>query len=77
MTRDQDSMTGDLDMMDASPNMSCDAGSPHANIDGYGEEEDGDDASSSANSENKSLPHPNMDLQANAAATRWLVCKTA
>ena len=67
--RDQDSMTGDLDM-DASPNMSRDAGSAHANIDGYGEEEDGDDASSSAFSENKSPPHPNINLQANAAAAQ-------
>ena len=68
--RDQDSITGDLDMMDASPDLSRDAGPPphERNSDkvGYDEEDD----TSSANSENKSPPHPNIDLQANAAAAQ-------
>ena len=65
--RDQDS---DLDM-DASPDLSRDVEPPEQNIaDKMHEEEDGDDASSAANSENKSPPHPNIDLQANAAAAQ-------
>jgi hypothetical protein len=66
--RDPDS---DMDM-DASPDLSRDAGPHEQNIadKAYNEEEDGDDASSAANSENKSPPHPNIDLQANAAAAQ-------
>ena len=67
--RDPDS---DLDMMDASPDLSRDAGSPEQNLADKmeNEEEDGDDTSSAANSENKSPPHPNIDLQANATAAQ-------
>ena len=67
--RDQDS---DMDMMDASPDMSRDVGPPEQNISDnvYNEEDDGDDASSAANSENKSPPHPNIDLQANATSAQ-------
>ena len=60
--------------MDASPDLSHDVRLPHepnaADKIGYDEEEDGDDASSAANSENKSPPHPNIELQANAAAAQ-------
>ena len=67
--REQDS---DLDMTDASPDLSHDAGPPEHHIADkmYNEEEDGDDASSAANSENKNPPHPNIDLQANAVAAQ-------
>ena len=71
--RDQDSITGDLDMTDASPDLSRDGPSHDGNMDkaGYDEGNDGDDdASSAANSENKSPPHPNIDLQANATAAQ-------
>ena len=65
--RDADS---DLDMTDASPDLSH-AGTPDQNItDKVYNEEDGDDTSSAANSENKSPPHPNIELQANAAAAQ-------
>jgi oxysterol-binding protein 1 len=66
--RDPDS---DLDM-DASPDLSRDAGSPEQNIADKvcNEEEDEDDTSSAANSERKSPPHPNIDLQANATAAQ-------
>ena len=67
--RDQDS---DLDMTDASPDMSREVGPSEQNMADkvYHEEDDGDDASSAANSENKSPPHPNIDLQANATAAQ-------
>ena len=67
--RDPDS---DLDMMDASPDLSREAGTHEQNETDkmYNEEEDGDDTSSAANSENKSPPHPNIDLQANATAAQ-------
>ena len=69
--RDGDS---DLDMMDASPDLSRDGGTPPepnmADHKAYHEEEDGDDTSSAANSENKCPPHPNIDLQANATAAQ-------
>ena len=67
--RDQDS---DLDVMDASPDLSREVGPSEQNIADKEdhEEEDGDDTSSAANSENKSPPHPTIDLQANAAAAQ-------
>ena len=67
--RDQDS---DLDMTDASPDLSRDVGPSEHNVadKAYNEEDDEDDASSAANSENKGPPHPTIDLQANAAAAQ-------
>ena len=67
--RDQDS---DLDMTDASPDLSRGVGPSEQNIadKAYNEEEDEDDTSSAANSEHKSPPHPTIDLQANAAAAQ-------
>jgi hypothetical protein len=69
--RDQDSITGDLYMTDASPDLSRDGPSRDGNmVDeiGYDEGNDGDDdASSAANSEYKS---PHIDLQANATAAQ-------
>ena len=71
--KDQDSITGDVDI-DASPDLSHDVRFPHepntADKIGYDEEDDRDDASSAANSENKSPPHPNIELQANATAAQ-------
>ena len=77
-TRDQDSMTGDVDS-DASPDLLHNGGvvgfppgpnSPQADRAGDDEEEDGGDTSSAAGSENKSPPHPNIDLQGNAIAAQ-------
>jgi hypothetical protein len=63
--RDQDSIFGDSEI---NPDLSRDA-EPADKV-GYDGDEDGDDASSSVNSENKSPPHPTIDLQANATAAQ-------
>ena len=72
--RDQDSITGNLDMTDASPDLSRNDAAPPDDDPGVGdndqEEEEEEDTSSAAHSDNKTSPHPNIDLQANAAAAQ-------
>lgn len=74
-TRDQDSMAGDLNLTDASPDLvrnGGDVGPPERTTSPLADEEqgDGEDTSSAADSETKSPPYPNIDLQGNATAAQ-------